>query len=367
MARNSENLASWIGRAKIGVLVFASGVAGGVVGVMMALGMFLVSSRDFLRDSADKHGISEVNASRFGGVMVFFGALFLFVVQLGLRDQGALVAGPPVESYFRGYEWVALLVGSIGLWEDSSQRLSPKLRLILLMSVVAAYFLANPSSLPTEVLSFYLPQILNNQWLIGLGATIFLVGFINAGNIADGANGLLSSIAVAVFFVAYFETGSLFYFSLLISLIVFVIFNTSTGLMFLGDFGSYSLSCLMALVCLDLYSQGNISVWFLACLLGYPCVELVLIMSDRWRRGVSVIIADNSHLHNRLFDMLRKKGLSTLAANSWTGMSLAVISTAVPITCYITGFLQVNSIIWAPIFLSYGGIHALFFMKFSKL
>ena len=57
--------------------------------------------------------------------------------------------------------------------------------------------------------------------------TIFvIVGFINACNISDGANGILSGIAFLVFLIFYYETESLIYliFFKIILIFLFIIF-----------------------------------------------------------------------------------------------------------------------------------------------
>ena len=142
---------------------------------------------------------------------------------------------------------------------------------------------------------------------------------------ADGANGLLSTIAIAVLLVGYLETGSGVVIALMVSTIVFSLFNVVTGSMFLGDSGAYFLSAIMALICVDLYIQGNSSVWFYACLLSYPCVELIRVLYVRWKLGGSLLAADNNHLHNMLFEKLKSSGFSPLLGNTCTGLSLATV------------------------------------------
>jgi UDP-GlcNAc:undecaprenyl-phosphate GlcNAc-1-phosphate transferase len=192
---------------------------------------------------------------------------------------------------------------------------------------------------------------------VGVGMTICVVGFINAGNMADGANGLLSTIAIAVFLVGFLETGSGFLMALMVSTIVFSLFNVSTGSMFLGDSGAYFLSALMALTCIGLYMQGNSSVWFYACLLSYPCVELIRVLYVRWKLGGSLLAADNNHLHNMLFEKLKSAGFLPLLGNTCTGLSLATFSTIVPMTGYLLELTPLDSPVWLWAFCSYSVAH----------
>ena len=341
------------------LLVIVSGLAGGVVGVAMALSMFVVSSKKFFLDSADKHGISERTSSRLGGLVVFLGAIVLGCVQFVAQESSVFSIQSYISENFSGYLVVALLCGVVGLWEDYAQRLSPRFRLQILFLIVSLYFLLISSDLPIDIFPTPTLQWLNHPLVVGAGMTICVVGFINAGNIADGANGLLSTIAIAVLLVGYLETGTGVLIALMVSTIVFSLFNVVTGSMFLGDSGAYFLSALMALICADLYIQGNSSVWFYACLLSYPCVELVRVLYVRWKLGASLLAADNNHLHNMLFEKLKSSGFSPLLGNTCTGLSLAVFSTLIPMAGYLLDLAPLNSPVWLWVFCSYCVAHVL--------
>ena len=341
------------------MLVIISGLAGGVVGVSMALSMFFVSSKNFFLDAADKHGISERTSSRLGGPVVFLGAIVFGCVQFVAQASSVFSIQSYISENLPGYLGVALLCGAVGLWEDCAQRLSPRFRLRILFLIVSLYFLLISSGLPIDIFPTPTLQWLNHPLVVGVGMTICVVGFINAGNMADGANGLLSTIAIAVFLVGYLETGSSVLMALMVSTIVFSLFNVMTGSMFLGDSGAYFLSATMALICVDLYMQGNSSVWFYACLLSYPCVELIRVVYVRWKLGASLLAADNNHLHNMIFEKLKNFGLSPLLGNTCTGLSLATFSTLIPLAGYLLDLAPLNSLVWLWVFCSYCFAHVL--------
>ena len=359
MFKKVENYIPWSQRVWNSLLVIASGLAGGVVGVVMALSMFFVSSKKFFLDAADKHGISEKTSSRLGGPVVFLGALVFGCVQFLAQENSAF----SIQYYFPentpGYLVVALLCGAVGLWEDYAQRLSPKFRLQILFLIVSLYFFLISSNFPTDIFPTPTLQWLNHPLVVGTGMTLCVVGYINAGNMADGANGLLSTIAIAVLLVGYLETESGVVIALMVSTIVFSLFNVVTGSMFLGDSGAYFLSAIMALICVDLYMQGNSSVWFYACLLSYPCVELIRVLYVRWKLGGSLLDADNNHLHNMLFEKLKSFGFPSLLGNTCTGLSLAVLSTLIPLTGYLLDVAPLNSPVWLWVFCSYCVAHVL--------
>ena len=359
MSEKDENYIPWAQRGWNTLLVIVSGLAGGLVGVAMALSMFAVSSKNFFLDSADKHGISERTSSRLGGPVIFLGAIVFGCVQFVAQESSVFSIQSYISENLPGYLVVALLCGAVGLWEDYAQRLSPRFRLQILFLIVSLYFLLIASGLPTDIFPTPTLQWLNHPLVVGAGMTICVVGFINAGNIADGANGLLSTIAIAVLLVGYLETGTGVLIALMVSTIVFSLFNVVTGSMFLGDSGAYFLSALMALLCVDLYLQGNSSVWFYACLLSYPCVELIRILYVRWRLGGSLLAADNNHLHNMFFEKLKSFGLSPLLGNTCTGLSLATFSTMIPMTGYLLELAPLDSPVWLWVFCSYSIAHVL--------
>ena len=366
MSKKSDNFISGPRRGWYFLLVIVSGLAGGLVGVVMALSMFFVSSKKFFVDAADKHGISEKTSSRLGGPFVFLGGMGFGGIQFVSQESSVFSIQSYIAENASGYLFVALLCGVVGLWEDYAQRLSPSFRLQLLFLVVTLYFLLIGTDLPSDIFSIPTLQWLNQPLIVGAGMTICVVGFINAGNIADGANGLLSTIAIAVLLVGYIETGSDAVFAVMVSTIVFSLFNVVTGSMFLGDSGAYFLSALMALICVDLYMQGHSSVWFYACLLSYPCVELIRVLYVRWKLGGSLLAADNNHLHNMLFEKLKSFGLSPLLGNTCTGVSLATFSIFIPMTGYILDLVPLSSRGWSGIFFSYCVAHLLLAQYLSK-
>ncbi|MDA7723343.1 hypothetical protein N8862_02745 [Pseudomonadales bacterium] len=359
MSKKAENDVPWSQRGRNVLLVIVSGLAGGVVGVAMALSMFLASSKKLFLDAADKHGISEKISSRLGGPFVVLGTILIGCIQFAAQENSVFSNQAYVLENVPGYLIIALLCGAVGLWEDYAQCLSPRFRLLTLFLIVSVYFLLISSDLPINIFPTPALQWLNQPLFVGVGMTICVVGFINAGNMADGANGLLSTIAIAVLLVGYLETGSGVLIALMVSTIVFSLFNVVTGSMFLGDSGAYFLSALMALLCADLYMQGNSSVWFYGCLLGYPCVELIRILYVRWKVGRSLLAADNNHLHNMLFEKLKSFGFSPLLGNTYTGLSLATFSIFIPLTAYLLDLLPLSSQGWLWVFCSYCVAHVL--------
>lgn len=333
-----------------------SALIGGILGIILFAFMLLLSQVSFGREGADKHGISERPASRMGGIAIAAGVLLFCGVAAFDGGLNANMQGP---EFFRGYEWAALLIGVVGLIDDLTQRLSPIKRLGLITLIVATALGLQPNLVPGPIEFWVFEQVLNHSVVIALGATLVVVGFINAGNIADGANGLLAITALCVFLLGYHHAQTVLFFGLFVSVAVFTLYNLLSGQLFLGDFGSYGLSAMMALVCLDLLQSGGASIWFFAAILSYPCTEIVRVIINRLLRKKSPFAADNSHVHNKVFAVLKRAGCSALTANSLTGLLVSGLFSVLPTYLAFSGLLPWTSPWWFAYFLAGVAVHLL--------
>ena len=107
---------------------------------------------------------------------------------------------------------------------------------------------------------------------------------------------------------------------MIVSLLVFFIYNVGTGRVFLGDFGAYFLSAIVALSSLKVYAEHDISVFLLASILVYPCFEITRSLIVRFFSKVSLMSPDNNHLHNHANDYFLSLGLDSHKSNSLTGL-----------------------------------------------
>ena len=77
---------------------------------------------------------------------------------------------------------------------------------------------------------------------------------------------------------------------------------------------------------LVMYGSGNYTMWLLASIVSYPCVELVRVFAHRAAKKISPMQAGNDHTHNFLYRVCRQAGLGRIAANSLTGCAIAIVS-----------------------------------------
>ena len=185
-------------------------------------------------------------------------------------------------------------------------------------------------------------------WLLTI---IFCVGFVNAINMADGANGLIPGTITIAFTVFYMEVGSISYAIFTVTCGIFTIFNVISGRLFLGDAGAYGLGTVLALNGLYLFSEGAFSAAFLAVLFAYPCIDIVVTVFRRRFERRSILLPDNDHLHNRLHFHCKRWFRSKTLANSMTGVLIVSFSSGMALLGFIGNWWPVTSNQWAWIFL----------------
>lgn len=357
---------SWFGLA---LIAGAAGLLGGVVALVMVALMVWLCKRTWVVDDSTSHGISEFQSSRLGGVAVLFGAISFSMVTEWLEGD-AIYFFSSVASLAEklpSYMGYVFLIALVGLWDDFATRFRPSLRLALVLAIAMLAFLSDDTLMRTDSYA-WLPSALANSPALALAGTLVVAGFVNAGNMADGANGLLSIIGISFFSVMLSHDGNAFALTLIMSLVIFLVFNVTTGRIFLGDFGAYGLSAMIAFGSLQLYSSGAVSLWFLGSLLAYPCVELIRVMVSRALRGEAAMQAANDHLHNYLYELFRKRGWDRIAANSTTGCLLASISALIPASIVLCGIVEIHRPhFWLAYFAAYTALHLALVFRLERM
>jgi UDP-GlcNAc:undecaprenyl-phosphate/decaprenyl-phosphate GlcNAc-1-phosphate transferase len=202
--------------------------------------------------------------------------------------------------------WMAFAVGTmfaIGLIDDRFG-LSPRLRLVVAVLVFGVAAL----SAPDLALSY-----LRFSWLdtpvflggLGVAFTILcLVGLLNAVNMADGKNGVVIGFSLiwTIFLSAYAPPPLMpVLLALGAGLTVIFIFNLK-GRLFLGDGGSYGLSCLFGLLFIYVFnfSFDRLTADMVALWLAVPVLDCIRVMLMRIANKRSPFAGDRDHLHHYL-------------------------------------------------------------------
>lgn len=143
--------------------------------------------------------------------------------------------------------------------------------------------------------------------------TIFwIVGITNAVNLIDGLDGLaagISAVACGVILILALNSGqtvmAVLMFSLLGSLIGFLIFNFHPARIFMGDCGSMFLGFVLAAssVMCATKSHALVGLALPASALGVPIFDTVFSMLRRILERRGMMSPDRDHLHHKLLDM----------------------------------------------------------------
>lgn len=311
----------------VSLVIVLTVIATGIHGLISVLFLMFISRLNIGRDPELKHGVAK-GSSRLGGIAIIFSVLSGITINLYL-DNSLLLSN--FSKYIDNILLFSLLIGLIGLLEDLHQNLMSSLRLLLILIFVGVALALTPQLIPFDLPIFAGINEENNFIFIYLFTVVMVSGFINAGNIADGANGLFPSICLVFFIVCEFIHPSIPHISLIVSLLTFTIYNVCTGRIFLGDFGAYFLSAMVAFSSLNIFMNYNVSVFLFASILVYPCFELVRSLLTRSINKVSMMSPDNNHLHNLVNHYLLSWGFSMHKSNSITGLGLALISSGPPL------------------------------------
>ncbi len=243
---------------------------------------------------------------RIGGLGIVLGLLAAYLyVRMSVQDVKAidqlgllLLAAIPA---FAG-----------GFVEDLIKRVSVTRRLILSMvsAGIGVWLLgAVVSHLGIPPLDWLL------QWpVVAVLFTLFAVGgVVNAVNIIDGFNGIVSGFSgfmlLAIAYVS-FQLNDVFLLNaslaMLGALLGFLFWNYPHGKIFLGDGGSYLVGFWLAeMAVLIVARHPEVSPWFAALLLVHPvCETLFSIYRRKFLLGKSPWQPDGLHLHTLIYRRL---------------------------------------------------------------
>ena len=299
-------------------LVVLIGGAAGLVAMLICNYMLSFGGQD----AENKHGISEVTATRLGGIaIVAYMAMHLgYQVYLG-------VYYPSAEEMYILATCAAFFF--IGMYEDLKSNLSARNRFSLMLMIGLATIYLSPGLILQPVDISWVDTILSSSAMVAGLFTALCIAFIpNAFNTADGANGLVAGVS-AFSFMALISVAPAtllpFLLACLVGCLVFLVFNLISGRFFLGDGGAYFLGALAGLSLVVISNTTDVSVWWLLSLVFYPVADLLWSIGRRTINKSSPFAPDNQHFHNLLFAYLDQGRQSSMASNTTTGLLIAFI------------------------------------------
>ena len=158
---------------KLFVMMLLAAVLFGVAGLLGMLVMQWVTRQRYAKDDQEKHGISQVNASRLGGAVIIGLCLSFLLVKFFTGHEFDNVGPMGIHPW----AWLAFLTTSaLGLVEDiDNDLLSPQLRLAMLGLFFGLTFVIWPEVIPNKTGYVVFDAIMSQSitgWII---AVIFCV------------------------------------------------------------------------------------------------------------------------------------------------------------------------------------------------
>ena len=351
--------------SKLAVMSLLATAAFGVGGLIIILLMQWMTLQSYASDAVDKHGIAEVQASRLGGVALVAAILMSLALFIINGDLGSEAVSQVQDNWPIWFGAAGCF--TLGLVEDlRNNSLSPRFRLISKALVLVMVFLLAPQLVPSSIGIPGVDWLLSIPFIAFMVCLFFSLGFINAVNTVDGANGLVVGIFVINCYIFTTEMDGIALPAGLYGAGLFLIFNVVSGRLFLGDAGAYGIGAAMLVTGLTAFSEGVVSLSFLAVLFFYPCVDFSASLVRRRLNGQSMTAPDNDHLHNRVHGYFKSVFKSKNMANSATGLSIAMGSSGVALIGYVFEVIPISSNLWFFVFLAQCGLYGLIFISAGK-
>lgn len=240
-----------------------------------------------------------------------------------------------------GFTAVAVVVLGVGVYEDVSQRVPVRWRLLLSMLAGVVAVVALGAQVPRLGL-LGVDDALAYWPVLGMAlAVVAVAGLPHAFNLIDGYNGLAGSVAVLIALAlahVSIQVGDRQLAALSLCLVAstlgFLVWNYPSGLVFAGDGGAYLWGGIIAVISILLVQRHpEVSPWFAMLLLLYPVWETVFSSYRRWARGRSAGAADALHLHQLVYRRLVRailhpdEAAALLARNNRTAPYLVSLAT----------------------------------------
>ena len=284
--------------------------------ILTAFMIVLLSTPSFIQIAEIKHLFDDPSDHRkihtrkvplMGGMMIFAGTLFSFLLWLPVKDIGVIKYLIPS----------LLIMFFVGMKDDiigtaPVKKLAAHIVVAFIMILMAEVKLTSLHGI------FGVKEI--PEWA-GIMLSVFTyIVIINAFNLIDGVDGLAAGvglIAATVFGFWFYYAGDWTYavlaFSLAGALLGFLRFNFNPAKIFMGDSGSLTIGFLFAVMAIELVeydaqelpeSIRNISKPLLAMsILVFPLIDTIRVFTLRAINGVSPFTADRNHIHHRLIDL----------------------------------------------------------------
>ena len=216
--------------------------------------------------------------------------------------------------FYIEYFFICTGIFLIGFLEDIKIRLSPQIRLVLMITLLLVSIPAFSIEINYIDLVF-ISEILKFKIFLVLFTSLCFLFVINGCNLVDGFNGLLAiqlivinSILMFISIDNSFQFLTIFITAQIIILLIFLLFNFPIAKIFMGDGGAYFFGTMTALNIILLNNASfKISSFFFCIILFYLFFEVFFSFFRKIYQNKSPIKPDDKHLHMLLYKILKSK------------------------------------------------------------
>jgi len=310
-----------------------------------------VAEEKHLFDVPDERKVHKSPIPSLGGLGIFAG--FIMAMLVTIPFKGSVMS-------FQYIVAACLIVFFVGI-KDDILIITP-LKKFLGQFLAAGVLVFKGGFLLTNMHGLFGINELTQPFSYAL--TIFaIVGITNAFNLIDGVDGLAASLgvlicaALGVFFIVNgdYDYGCLA-FSMMGSLLAFLIFNFSPAKIFMGDTGSLIVGLIAAVMVIHFVQIAptapvismqaspviGIAVMFI------PLFDTIRVFGSRMLKGKSPFTPDRNHIHHILLD----KGLS----HRMVTMSLVFANLIMIILGGLGSFVNINLLFFGLLLLGFSTV-----------
>lgn len=291
-----------------------------------------LAHRKGVLDQPDPRKVHTQSIPRWGGLGIYLGVIAgiagawiffpRFQMLLDFRQSvyhgGKLLDIVSLDAQLAGIIVGLTMVVILGMMDDKK---SVPALVKLLVQIIAALVVINYG---IRITGLRLPWVGYVQFPIFICQvlTVFwIIGFMNAINLADGLDGLaagLAAIAAATFMLVAIvqgDTGTVFVAKQLklagiLSAILagaclgFLPYNFSPARVFMGDGGALGIGFLLGTITVvgTLKTTAVLSIMIPVIVVALPVIDVALAMIRRWRKKSRLMEPDREHLHHRLMN-----------------------------------------------------------------
>jgi UDP-GlcNAc:undecaprenyl-phosphate/decaprenyl-phosphate GlcNAc-1-phosphate transferase len=285
-------------------------------------------------DKPDARKVHTVPIPRWGGLGIYLGILvaliglyvgfpyfrMLLEFRHSVYDQGRLLGIVSLDKQLAGIMVGFTFVLLLGMTDDKrGVPAIPKLLTQIIASLVALNYGVQISGLRLPFIDSYvqfpilISQVITVAWIIG---------FMNAMNLADGLDGLvagLAAIASATFLAVAIIQGStetafvskqLKLAGVLSAVLCgaclgFLPYNFSKAKVFMGDGGALGIGFLLGAITVigTLKTTAVLSIMIPVIVVALPVIDVSLAIIRRFQRKTRITDPDKEHLHHRLLNL----------------------------------------------------------------